>query len=69
MAWMSVLGYCYCCKRPFHFNANLVPSYRVDGERQPICRDCIERANAKRKETGLAPLEILPGAYDPEEVA
>jgi hypothetical protein len=51
----------------FSFNADLVPSYRVDGVRQPICGLCIARANAKRKETGLAPLEVLPGAYEPEE--
>jgi hypothetical protein len=69
MACMSVFGYCYGCKRPFSFNADRVPSIRVNGEREPVCGECVARINAKRKEIGLDPLAVLPGAYGPEECA
>lgn len=68
MAYMSVMGYCIGCGKLFTFNANLVPSVRVNGRREPICRDCVEIANPKRVANGLEPIEILPGAYEPEEV-
>jgi hypothetical protein len=69
MAYMSVIGACYACKRPFSFNADRVPSIPIDGVREPICEDCMAMINAKRKEKGLEPFAILPGAYEPEEVA
>ena len=68
MAYMSAMGECYSCKRLFHFNPERVQSLRVDDVRQPICETCMERANAKRKEMGLEPHRIMPGAYEPEEV-
>jgi hypothetical protein len=67
MAWMSAMGECYGCKRIFSFNADLVPSLKVDGVRQPICQDCVDRANVKRKLNGLDPITPLPGAYEPQE--
>lgn len=67
MGWMYVLGECWSCGRLFGFNAERVPSIRVQGERQPVCRHCMERANMRRVAAGLEPLEILPGAYDPSE--
>lgn len=69
MGWMFVLGRCYGCGRSFTFSAERVPSIRVDGEREPICRDCVERANPERVANGLEPIRILPGAYDADEVA
>jgi hypothetical protein len=67
MAWMSVMGACYACNRIFSFNADLVPSIPIDGVRQPICQDCVDRANVTRKLNGLEPIVPLPGAYEPEE--
>jgi hypothetical protein len=70
MGYMFVLGSCYTCKQLFTFNASLVPSLKDQfGERQPICRTCMDRANAKRKEMGLEPHPIHPDAYEAEEVA
>ena len=68
MAWMAVIADCCICGIRFSFNADHVPSVRVHGEREPICRDCVRRANVIRKEHGLAPIFILPDAYEPQEV-
>jgi len=73
-------GPCWSCRRPFTFDAELVPSVPIDpatqtpadvGEhepdasfvRQPICRDCVGRANANRLADGRELIHILPGAY------
>ena len=67
MGWMFVVGECYACKRLFTFNANHVPSIPIDGVREPICRDCVERANPERVKNGLEPIVPHPDAYEPEE--
>lgn len=68
MGYMMAMAGCCCCKLPFSFNPDLVPSVVIDGVRQPICRDCVVRANPERKKRGLAVISILPGAYDPQAV-
>ena len=72
MAFMMAMGRCCACKQMFSFNPDRVPSVRVsvpDGPREPICRGCVERANPERVKRGLAPITVLPGAYEAEEVA
>jgi len=51
----------------FTFNPDLVPSIRVTGFREPVCRSCVEEVNPVRVAKGLDPIQILPGAYDPTE--
>lgn len=69
MSYMSALGPCICCGTVFSFNPERVPSTRaITGSREPVCRSCMEAANAKRAAMGLEPHPILPGAYDAEEV-
>lgn len=68
MAWMFVLGECVVCRKLFSFNAERVPSVVVRGQREPICRECVERANPLRKQNGLIEIVILPGAYEAGEV-
>lgn len=66
--YMIAMGDCFVCHRLFHFNPDRVPSHRDEnGVRQPICGDCIEKANAVRKTNGLEPIVPLPGAYEPTE--
>jgi hypothetical protein len=67
--YVSCIGTCFACKKPFSFNPNKVPSLRVEGVKREICRTCIEIANPKRIANGLEPVAILPGAYEacPEE--
>lgn len=72
MAFMLATGTCCACKGLFSFNPERVPSVRVpapDGPREPICKACVDRANPERVKRGLLPIQVLPGAYEAEEVA
>ncbi len=69
MAVMYAMGACIGCRKLFMFNADLVPSIRISGIREPICQACVDRANPKRIENGLEPITVQPGAYEPEECA
>ncbi len=74
---MYATGFCIGCNNLFSFNPERVPSIRIrrdrqdrardcpEGNREPICRSCVEAANPVRIAKGLLPIEILPGAYDP----
>jgi hypothetical protein len=62
-----VIGNCLVCKRMFGFNPHHVPSIRINGQREPVCRACIEQANPRRIRSGLAPVEIHPEAYEAAE--
>jgi hypothetical protein len=68
MGFMTAMAPCFGCGRVFGFNPERVPSIRVDGVRQPVCEDCMERANAQREAQGLEPHPIMPGAYEAEEL-
>lgn len=71
MAFMMVMGPCYTCGATITFSPTKVPSVpaklTTTGEREPVCRTCIERANPERIAKGLAPIVILPGAYEGDE--
>lgn len=76
MSYMSCIGICAGCQKRFSFNPELVPSIRLrngradpSGAREPVCGNCVERANVKRRANGLAEIVPLAGAYDPEVVA
>jgi hypothetical protein len=58
-------GTCVNCHRQFSFNPNKVPSVRVDGVREPVCRSCMQQANARRVALDLPPHPIEPDAYEP----
>ena len=61
-----VLGECYCCRRLFAFSAERVPSIVINGQREPVCRFCVDRVNPRRIANGLEPIVPLPGAYEPD---
>ena len=63
MAYVFVMGNCICGAM-MTYNPDKVPSVRIDGKRQAVCRTCIERANPKRIENGLEPVTIHPDAYE-----
>jgi hypothetical protein len=65
MGWMFVMGPCYGCGVIFCFNADLVPSLWVKGQREPVCAECVARANPTRVANGLDPIAVLDGAYEP----
>lgn len=73
MGFISCMSPCVGCGQVFSYNPDRVPSIRVNAERQPdpngnrepICQNCVERFNGIRRERGLEPIVPLPGAYDP----
>ena len=66
MAYMFVIGPCICGAM-MTYNPDRVPSIRIKGERQAVCRACIEQANPKRIENGLEAIVIHPDAYEAAE--
>lgn len=79
MSYMFASSACLGCGRVFSYNPELVPSIRVRwkdgqavadpaGEREPVCADCVARANPIRKAHGLPPITVPHGAYEPQEV-
>ena len=65
MGYAVAMGLCLVCRAPFGFNPNAVPSYRVNGNREPICESCMTVINAKRSALGLEPFPIRADAYAP----
>jgi hypothetical protein len=66
MGYVFVTSQCFGCKQIFSYNPVRVPSIRdQNGERQPICQACVDRANPRRIANGLEPIVPLPGAYEP----
>lgn len=72
MGYISVVGTCYSCGKPFSFHPNKVPSLVINGVREPICKDCVNKANPIRIKNGLQPITYEPDAYstaqDEEEI-
>jgi hypothetical protein len=85
MAFMSGMSECLVCSEIFSYNPLRVPSFRVrwfddggerhfiiderGGQLEPVCAGCMAKVNEQRKARGWQPFPILPGAYEPEEVA
>ena len=65
MGYALMFGTCIGCKKPFGFNPNRVPSIRVDGQREPVCLECVSLANPERIARGLEPIVPHPQAYEP----
>jgi hypothetical protein len=63
--YAQALAPCIGCRQPFWFHPNFVPSITIDGERQPICADCVERINPQRIKNGVPPIVPHERAYAP----
>jgi hypothetical protein len=65
MGFAYCTGPCLTCGGLFIFNPMRVPSFRVNGIREPVCEDCLTGViNPRRVEAGLPPFEIMRGAYE-----
>jgi hypothetical protein len=64
MGYAFCTGFCFGCKKIFTFNPMRVPSIPINGIREPVCLECITRANPARIKNGLEPIVPLPGAYE-----
>ena len=62
--YVMAYGPCIGCRKLFGFNPHKVPSLPVNGVRQPVCRDCVERANPRRIKNGLPPIVPAADAYE-----
>lgn len=60
--YVFVMGHCVACKTLVRFNPSSVPSLRINGEREPLCRSCAERWKVIHNQPGW---QIPPDAYDP----
>lgn len=65
MGYMIAMGNCAVCGNLFTFNPERVPSVRINGEKEPVCRPCMERVNILKREKGLPEFEIPEDAYEP----
>jgi hypothetical protein len=66
MSFVHVTGPCVACGRVFTFSPTKVPSIRINGEREPVCRSCFERWKVIHNKPDH-PLDS--GAYEPDELA
>ena len=65
MGYAFVHSACYGCGRLIIYNPHRVPSIRVEGKREPLCRDCVDKVNKGRIKNGLEPKPVHPDAYSP----
>lgn len=65
MGWVTAMSACFGCGRVFAYNPNRVPSIRHEGVKQPVCLECVNRANEQRAKNGLALITPHPEAYSP----
>ena len=65
MGYVMATSPCFGCGGLFSYNPNKVPSIRIEGVRQPVCRACMDRVNEMRRNKGVPEHPISPDAYEP----
>lgn len=64
--YVLAYGDCISCDTPMHFNPHYVPSIRVQGKKEPLCRGCFTQWNRiHRTAKGLPQVALHPLAYKP----
>lgn len=58
-------GACYVCDTEIVYNALLAPTFKLGGNKYPLCAECVEYANPRRVARGLTPIKVWPGTYGP----
>ncbi len=58
-----LMAACINCGQTFFANPELVVSVRINGRREPVCKRCVMRVNAQKREVGLPEFTIPKGAY------
>jgi hypothetical protein len=53
------MGPCVVCREICSFNPERVPSFQG----QPICKDCVTKANCMRRDKGLEEIVIYDDSY------
>ena len=67
MGYMQAISPCAGCGNTIAYNPLKVPSIRINGRREPVCRICMDRVNEHRVAHDLPPIEIAADAYDATE--
>jgi hypothetical protein len=65
MGYAICFGPCLSCGNMFGYNPVRVPSLTWKGNKEPICKSCIDRINPRRIANGLDPIVPHPEAYEP----
>ena len=65
MGYAMMHARCFGCGEVFAFNPRRVPSISIEGDRKPVCRDCVAFVNPQREMLGLPPIVPHPDAYEP----
>lgn len=65
MGYVLAFAPCVGCGQTFGFNPHRVPSLLHNGQREPVCRVCVARANPQRRANGLPEIIPAPDAYEP----
>ena len=65
MGYAIVTGTCFGCQTFFGYNPHRVPSIRIDGVRQAICRNCAGIVQENQRRDNLPVTELHPEAYEP----
>jgi len=61
------MGACVACGSTISFNLDYVPSIRVDGVKEPLCRGCFGQWNQiHRISKDLEPVPLHLQAYEPQ---
>lgn len=61
-----MIAQCIGCGATITCNPHHVPSIRVNGSKEPLCKNCYERWNKiHRTSKGLKPIPLHPDAYGP----
>jgi len=63
MGYMLLICECGACHKPLTCNPDLVPSIRINGVREPLCRECVAQWERIHGRSANA----HPDAYDPLE--
>ena len=69
MGYVLMTSACISCGNIVTYNPMKVPSVRVNGKREPLCRTCADRLNDEFEKRGKERVPIQPDAYEacPEE--
>ena len=65
MGYAMVHSECCNCGSIFSYNPHKVPSIRVNGVREPVCKPCIDYSNPIRLAKGLPEFDVADDAYKP----
>jgi hypothetical protein len=63
MKCSAMIERCCGCGRFFGCDPEIVPSAIANGKPSPVCHDCVDEANRRRRIYGLPLLRIAPAAY------